>query len=125
MQASREDIKKINVLKKRADFLRVQKSGRKWTARGLILQIADGTAGQVRFGLTVSKRVSGSAVIRNRARRRLRAAARDILPLHAAEGNDFVLIGRTETEQRSYVDLKADLLWCLKKLDAVRTEGRE
>ena len=70
----------------------------------------------VRFGLTVSKRISKSAVIRNRVRRRLRAAARDILPHHAMTGFDIVLIGRTETALRPYPQLKEDLRWCLEKL---------
>lgn len=45
------------------------------------------------LGLTVSRRV-GKAVQRNRARRRLRAAAEAILPEQARAQYDYVIVGR-------------------------------
>ncbi|GGY39850.1 hypothetical protein GCM10007148_05380 [Parvularcula lutaonensis] len=45
------------------------------------------------MGLTVTKKL-GTAVIRNRIKRRLRAAVRDVFPLHAEPGRDYVLIAR-------------------------------
>lgn len=127
MQAEKADISKLDRLKKRSDFLRVQKEGRKWVSRGLILQVAGrpDPAGSypVRFGLTVSKRLSKSAVVRNRVKRRLRAVARDILPLCARGGNDYILIGRPETETRPYTALREDLKWCLQKLSCLAEEG--
>ncbi len=50
----------------------------------------------IRYGLTASRKV-GNAVTRNRARRRLRVLAHDILPRHAAPGYDYVLIARAAT----------------------------
>src|SRR5205085_871500 len=54
-----------------------------------------------RIGFTASRKV-GNAVLRNRARRRLRAVAAEVLPLHAAPGHDYVLIARGETVVRPY-----------------------
>ena len=103
-------------LKKRADFLRAQKGIRKSSA-GLTLEIcatpdAIGRDGCFRLGFTASRKVGG-AVERNRAKRRLRAAARAILPLQARERTDYVLIARPATLTRPYADLMKDLAHCL------------
>jgi ribonuclease P protein component len=87
------------VLRKRADFVAASKARR--TARpGLNLQArkrpADESAQGARVGFTCSKKV-GNAVARNRAKRRLRAAAAEILPGIGRAGWDYVLIGRPDT----------------------------
>jgi ribonuclease P protein component len=115
----------LDRLKKRSDFLRLAKSPRKWAATGLVLQAAARPAeakdveSPVRYGLTVSRRVGG-AVVRNRARRRLRAAACAVLPEHAAPQHDFVLIGRPATLKRPYPALLDDLATALKRVGAWR-----
>src|SRR5690242_937167 len=75
-------------LKRRADFLRVADGRRKWVTPGLILQTlarasADDASDAVRVGFTATRKI-GNAVIRNRARRRLRAAAASVMARHAA-----------------------------------------
>jgi ribonuclease P protein component len=110
-------------LKRRPDFLRVAAGRRKWVAPGLILQALkqDGSAAPgggpapARIGFTASAKV-GNAVVRNRARRRLRAAAASVMPLHAQPAHDYVLIARAGTVQRRFVDLVADLEAGLKRL---------
>ncbi|SDJ14491.1 ribonuclease P protein component [Lutimaribacter saemankumensis] len=75
----------------------------------------DGTDA-IRVGFTCSKKV-GNAVARNRAKRRMREAARAILPSHGRPGWDYVLIGRAnETAARPFEALKADLIFALHKL---------
>jgi ribonuclease P protein component len=112
-------------LKTRRQFLRVAAGKKKWAAPGVVLQVArqppDDRASSEgpRYGLTVSRRV-GNAVVRNRVRRRLRAAAEDVLPQAAACDRDYVLIGRQSTPQRSFEDLKKDLETALRKLSAYR-----
>jgi len=97
-------------LKRRAEFLKVARVGRKWAAPGLVLQAFDRGAGdeEIRAGFTVSRKV-GNAVVRNRARRRLKAAAEKVLGDHGLAGHDYVLIGRQGTLTRSFPDLVADL----------------
>jgi len=120
-------------LKQRREFLRVAGAGHKWVAPGLILQArrqtpdeptdepgagaAETGEGAFRVGFTVSRKVGG-AVDRNRARRRLKAAAERIMPRHARRGHDFVLIGRRATLKRGFPALVGDLETALKKLDA-------
>ncbi len=73
-------------------------------------------ATHLRYGLTASKKV-GNAVLRNRARRRLRALVTNHLKTaQLAQGGDIVLIARPQTATRAFADLKADLLTALAKL---------
>ena len=73
----------------------------------------------IRVGFTASRKV-GNAVARNRARRRLREAARRVLPVVAAPGRDYVLIGRRTTLERPFPLLLADLETALCRLGAGR-----
>ena len=62
---------KTERLLKRADFLRLSRSGKKIQTRFFIAAVLDGTTGNNRIGITVSKRV-GKAVERNRIKRLIR-----------------------------------------------------
>lgn len=67
----------------------------------------------LRVGYTCSKKV-GNAVERNRAKRRLRAIARDVLATRGQAGWDYVLIGRAEkTGYLPYETLRRDLNYAL------------
>lgn len=116
---------KVSRLLKRADFLRLAR-GRKWAAPGLVLQMArtDDDESAVRAGFTVTKKV-GNAVVRNRAKRRLREAARAVLPLYATPGSDYVLIGREATLTRPFAALLEDLKQALRKVHGGRPPKAE
>jgi ribonuclease P protein component len=70
---------------------------------------------RARVGFTVSRKV-GSAVARNRVRRRLKAAVASLEPGCVDGGMDVVVIGRTETLKRSFPDLIGDLTQAFKRL---------
>lgn len=114
-------------LKRRAEFLRVAGSRRKSVTPGLILQVLrrpdraepEGEAEAARVGFTASRKV-GIAVVRNRARRRLRAAVDRVMPLHAAGGHDYVLVARAETARRPFAALLGDLEAAMRQLGAWR-----
>jgi ribonuclease P protein component len=113
-------------LKRRADFLRVAAARRRAVRDGLILQAApkpEGEADEMRVGYTASKRV-GNAVARNRAKRRLRAAAAEVLGRDGRKGTDYVLIARATTPSRPYRDLVADLAGALRQVERRRAEER-
>jgi ribonuclease P protein component len=105
----------VERLRRRADYLRVQAAERRVALPGLLLQAAPGEAGCRRVGFTASRKV-GNAVARNRARRRLKALAGEILPMHAASGHDYVLVARQATPAREFQALRRDLESALKKL---------
>lgn len=115
MFASKAQQKTLARLKNRADFLKIQSKGQKWVSHGLVVQIMPNDLGHRRVGFTVSKKVSTSAVKRNRIKRRLRAVAADILPAHAKDSCDYILVGRPLTATRPYETLQNDLKWCLEK----------
>ena len=125
MQGAQEQLQKLDRLKNRADFLKIQTQGKKWVSHGLILQAMPNHLSALRVGFTVSKKADASAVRRNRIKRRLRAAAAEILPLYAQNSCDYVLVGRTLTATRPYQSLLEDLKWCLRKIGHAREEKEE
>jgi ribonuclease P protein component len=101
-------------LKTRRDFLRVAETRKRAALPGLILQVRPHDAAEsdvaapIRVGFTVSRKV-GNAVVRNRVRRRLRAVADQVIAERAKPHRDYVLIGRRETQDRTFADLLSDL----------------
>lgn len=115
-------------LKKRSEFLRAR-GGRRWSSHAFVLEARlrpDDASGPqaARFGFTVSKKI-GSAVVRNRVRRRLRALAAALEPSQVRRGYDYVLIARPGAAERPYRDLKADLELALSRVhQSPSTKGR-
>ena len=88
----------------RRDFLQARNQGKKAVARGLVIQAIKRDTGIWRVGLTASKKI-GNAVCRNRARRRMRALARQHLVTIARPGFDYVLIARHDTMSCDWQEL--------------------
>lgn len=103
----------LGMLTKRADFVALARA-RRAHAAGFVLQARVRPADHpdhppCRIGYTCSKKV-GNAVARNRAKRRLREVARQILPQHGQPGWDYVLIGRKDaTATLPFAQLLEDL----------------
>ena len=107
----------ISTLQNRPDFLRAASALRQGTG-GFLVQARDRKDGrpEVRVGFTASKKI-GNAVARNRAKRRLRAVAREILPRMAQPGWDYVLVAKPAvTTVRDFGLLIADLTGALTRL---------
>jgi ribonuclease P protein component len=104
-------------LTRRAEFLAVAAKGRKHAMPGMLVQglKVEGRP-EVRLGFTCSRKI-GNAVARNRARRRLRAAADAVLRPGPA-GWDVVLVGRAATLDRPFPALVEDLRAALARIGA-------
>ena len=110
----------IGRLKTRAEFLHVRE-GARFATPTLVLQArargdgVEANGGVARFGFTATKSLGG-AVVRNRARRRLKEAVRLLAPIHAVDGYDYVLIARAGTLQRPFTEITRDLERALAKV---------
>ena len=69
------------------------------------------------MGFTCTKRI-GNAVVRNRAKRRMREAARIVAPLYAVAGCDYVFIARGGAAKRAWAALVDDMKTALIRLAA-------
>ncbi len=109
----------LSRLKKRPDFLKASAANRKFVTPAFIIQarehLPDELADNIRIGFTVSKKV-GNSVVRNRVRRRLRAAVTETLPGKILDRHDLVLIGRVAALTYPYENLCKDLLWATRRL---------
>jgi ribonuclease P protein component len=114
------DTFKIERLKTRPQFLAAAK-GRSEARGAVVVQgLARGDDDPaVRVGFTATRKVGG-AVVRNRAKRRLREAARALLPLHAQPGWDYVLVARMGTAERPWDRLLDDVQQALTRLATPR-----
>lgn len=119
MTISQKEPFNLDRLQKRSDFLRANGNATKWVAKGMIVLTLPNDTERRRVGITVTKKLEKSAVRRNRMKRRLHAAAREVLPKIGKPGMDYILIARAETSTRLFTDLKRDLAWCLEKLGHV------
>ena len=90
------------------DFRLAVRRGRRFTAPHCVVHIVNNDRSRgVRFGFIVSKTV-GNAVVRNRVRRRLRAAAAQLLP--EVRGNaDIVVRALASSAQAELATLQAEI----------------
>jgi ribonuclease P protein component len=117
-------IPEIERLKKRPDFLAAAKADS--CSRGaVVIQARDRGDGLalMRVGFTATKRIGG-AVIRNRAKRRLRETARLLLPELGRVGCDYVFIARGGTAARPWPRLLDDVKSALISLAAPSARAR-
>ena len=107
----------VERLVRRSQYLRVARARKYIVSKGLILQfeIKDPNEGgnKHRVGFTASKKV-GNAVVRNRARRRMKSVVNYVLTSSEEQPLDLVLIGRASTLKRSYDELLSDSRFALK-----------
>jgi ribonuclease P protein component len=98
----------VERLLKRADFLKCAQ-GRRWNTAAFAVQMqSNGLDGCARIGFTVSRK-NGNAVIRNRIRRRLKAAAACVQTECCVAGHDYVIVARPEALNSRFEVLKTDI----------------
>jgi ribonuclease P protein component len=115
--------KKLTRLRRRKDFLRASETGARFSARLFTLQMAGqggpgeaASAGEARFGFTVTKKVAG-AVGRNRIRRRLKEALRVSGDLGARPGRDYVFVARRGALDAPFADIVTQMAEGFARID--------
>lgn len=110
----------VETLKTNSDFRRAYARGKSYTNPALVMYVRKNRAGSCRIGITASKKI-GNAVQRNRARRIIREAFRQVnLPL---KGNyDVVFVARTKTVFKKSTDIYNVMLPMLIEAGVVKNE---
>jgi ribonuclease P protein component len=119
----------VGRLTRRAQFLWVAQ-GAKQATPGCVVQArrrppADpGDPTAARVGFTATRKIGG-AVVRNRAKRRLREAARSLLPRLGRAGVDYVFVARQETPGRAWGSLLDDVERALIRLAPIAADAAD
>ena len=112
-------------LRRRAEFLRVQREGRRVHTRHFVLVVLPGPdrRGLRRLGITVTKKVAG-AVGRNRVKRVVREVFRRNRHLFPA-GCDVVVIAKSGAPLLGYDDVKAEIAQVQRPLGQAADKARK
>ena len=102
-------------LKQNYEFRRLYQKGASAAGGSMVVYCRKNKLGHNRLGLTASVKL-GHAVIRNRARRRLREVYR-LNACHLRSGWDMILVARGRTVTASWEELNDTFLRLCRKLD--------
>lgn len=108
-------MKRAVTLKKNHEFRRLYQKGASAAGPGMVVYCKKNRLGHNRLGLTASVKL-GSAVVRNRCRRRLREVYRLQSP-RLRQGWDLILVARSRTAKVSWQELNDTFLRLCRKLD--------
>lgn len=99
-------------LTKRNDFLRIKAEGERLYSRNLIIYYLPNSLNHPRLGVTVSKKVSKKAVIRNKIKRRMREIFR--INQHNLSSTDILIIAKFHSLTATYQELEANFIKALR-----------
>lgn len=119
---------RIQRLTRRPEFLAVAASSLRFATPSVVVQARPGSDtaspdAAARFGFTATRKLGGS-VQRNRARRRLKAAAAALAPAHAKPGTDYVFVARAGVFGRAWPDLLRDVALAMDRAPVTRDRRR-
>ena len=112
-----------STIKQNYEFRRLYSKGKSCANAYLVVYCRKNRAGRSRIGYTVSNKV-GHAVVRNRIRRRLKAAAAGLAGTKARPGTDYVLIAREAAYTLPFAEIVKHLDQALQRVHHPRSSGR-
>jgi ribonuclease P protein component len=105
----------LGKITKRSDYVKASR-GRYIKTSSLFLQKVKRDDKKIpRYGVTASKKI-GIAVERNRAKRRIRHAIKEVLPKYGKNGYDYVVVATTKTNKVSWKTVLNDLEKAFKEI---------
>ena len=113
-------MKRAVTLKENHEFRRLYQKGASAVGGGMVVYCRKNRLGRNRLGLTASTKL-GHAVVRNRARRRLREVYRLNTPA-MKQGYDVILVARKRTLTASWKELNETFLKLCRKLDLLERD---
>lgn len=115
-------MKRAVTLKENYEFRRLYQRGASAVSGSMVIYCRKNKLGHNRLGITVSVKLGG-AVVRNRARRRLREVYR-LNRDKLRPGYDVLLVARGRTLTAPWKDLNATFLRLCRKLELTEGEAR-
>ena len=114
-------MKRAVTLKENHEFRRLYQKGASAVSGPMVIYCRKNKLGHNRLGITVSVKLGG-AVVRNRARRRLREVYRLNKPA-LKQGYDIILVARTRTLSGSWKELNDSFLRICQKVNILEAKG--
>ena len=112
-------MKRIVKLKENRDFRRAYNKGEAFVSPYFVVYILKKKTEKVRLGITVSKKIGG-AVERNRAKRIIRHAYKNIDTLYGVKtGHLIVIVAREAIAGKKTNDIEREMTRALKKLELI------
>ncbi|MCL4535034.1 MAG: ribonuclease P protein component [Bacteroidetes bacterium] len=108
-------------LTKRAEFEKVRRDGKAWGNPWVVVYASPNAVSVTRFGFSIGRRL-GTAVVRNRVRRRLREIVRRYTE-RLRPGWDLVIIARQRAVAASYQELQAAMHQALERTGLLAERG--
>ena len=112
---------KLQTLKHRKDFVLSNKFAKKIFSKNFIIQkytYSDSIDLNLKFGFTATKKI-GNAVVRNRAKRRMRALVSRFVKedINSFDNkSSYVLVAKSSLNKALFINLYSEMQQCLNKL---------
>ena len=108
-------MKKINIIKKNEDFKKILDQGKFIKNKYYIIYYKDKEESYYRFGITVSKKVSNRAVVRNKLKRQVKSII-DNNKNNFSILKDYIIIVKKSCLEVKYKELEKELINSLIKI---------
>lgn len=110
-----DDMKKINIIKKTQDFEYIMHNGRLLKNNYYIIYTAPKMSECYRFGLSVGKKISNKAVIRNKLKRMLKSIIDNNKNIYQKD-RDYIIIMKRSCLEANYQELENSFIEIMKKI---------